>query len=86
MMLVVDDMHWADVASAQALSFVMRRLRNDHVLIRPFDPPRWAQPPRAELAAALSRTARSAGGSGSRVSRPKRFELSLHHVGEAGCR
>ncbi|MGA8369503.1 MAG: AAA family ATPase [Acidimicrobiales bacterium] len=31
-MLVVDDMHWADVASAQALLFVMRRLRNDHVL------------------------------------------------------
>ena len=31
-MVVVDDMHWADVASAQALSFVMRRLRNDHVL------------------------------------------------------
>jgi ATP/maltotriose-dependent transcriptional regulator MalT len=31
-MVVVDDMHWADVASAQALLFVMRRLRNDHVL------------------------------------------------------
>jgi DNA-binding NarL/FixJ family response regulator len=29
---VVDDMHWADVASARALLFVVRRLRNDHVL------------------------------------------------------
>ena len=31
-LMVVDDMHWADVTSAQALSFVLRRLRNDHVL------------------------------------------------------
>jgi ATP/maltotriose-dependent transcriptional regulator MalT len=31
-MVVIDDMHWADLASAQALLFVLRRLRHDHVL------------------------------------------------------
>jgi ATP/maltotriose-dependent transcriptional regulator MalT len=30
--IVVDDAHWADERSAQALVFVLRRLRNDHVL------------------------------------------------------
>ena len=31
--VVVDDAHWADARSAQALMFVLRRLRNDHVLV-----------------------------------------------------
>ena len=31
--VVVDDAHWVDTRSAQALTFVLRRLRNDHVLV-----------------------------------------------------
>lgn len=30
--LVIDDIHWADVASLQALTFALRRLRNDPVV------------------------------------------------------
>ena len=30
--VVVDDVHWADAFSVQALAFALRRLRNDHVL------------------------------------------------------